>query len=233
MNFTKKNHKLLKNNRSFVSKKIVLIILTLTLTTSLLTAQSIDFGAKAGLNYNFGGDLSEIKTELGNNAKNLISGADNKAGFHLGMWAKFDVLGLYVRPEFVYTQLNNSYDNTNRNVNTKFQTKKIDIPILIGAKIVGTLHVFAGPSFQFITKTDFSQSDFTNIKKKDFTAGLQLGAGLDLGRIGVDVRWEKGFSNDVDGEFANTNINVDNRPNQIIFSLSYKLNDNGNGRRRR
>jgi len=214
-------------------RKLVLTVLTLTLTTSLLFAQSIDFGAKAGLNYNFGGDLSKVSTEVGNSFSNLISGADSKAGFHIGLWAKIDVLGLYVRPEFVYTQLNNSYNNANHNVNTKFQTKKIDIPILIGAKIIGPLHVFAGPSFQFITKTDFSQNDFTNIKKKDFTAGLQLGAGLDLGRIGVDVRWEKGFSNDVDGEFANTNIKVDNRPNQIIFSLSYKLNDNGNSRRRR
>jgi len=214
-------------------RKLVLTVLTLTLTTSLLFAQSIDFGAKAGLNYNFGGDLSKVSTEVGNSFSNLISGADSKAGFHIGLWAKIDVLGLYVRPEFVYTQLNNSYNNANHNVNTKFQTKKIDIPILIGAKIIGPLHVFAGPSFQFITKTDFSQSDFTNIKKKDFTAGLQLGTGLDLGRIGVDVRWEKGFSNDVDGEFANTNIKVDNRPNQIIFSLSYKLNDNGNSRRRR
>ncbi|HBK71755.1 MAG TPA: hypothetical protein DDZ39_08905 [Flavobacteriaceae bacterium] len=213
-------------------KKIVLTVLTLTLTTSLLFAQSIDFGAKAGLNYNFGGDLSEVSTEVGNSFNNLISGADSKAGFHLGLWAKMDVLGLYIRPELVYTQLNNSYDNSAQAVNTNFTTKKIDIPILIGAKIAGPLHVFAGPSFQYITKTGFSQSDFTNIKKKDFTAGLQIGAGLDFGKLGIDVRWEKGFSNDVDGEFANTNINVDNRPNQIIFGLSFKLNDNNSRRRR-
>jgi len=214
-------------------KKLVLTVLTLTLTTSLLVAQSIDFGAKAGLNYNFGGDLSEVSSEVGNNAKNLISGADNKAGYHLGLWAKIDVLGLYIRPELVYTQLNNSYSNANQAVNTDFKTKKIDIPILIGGKIIGPLHAFAGPTFQYITNSDFSQNEFTNIKKKDFTAGLQIGAGLDFGRLGVDVRWEKGFSNDVDGEFANTNINVDNRPNQIIFGLSYKFNDNGNSRRRR
>ncbi len=214
-------------------RKLVLIVLTLTLTTSLLVAQNIDFGAKAGINYNFGGDLSEVSSGVDNNFNNLISGADSKAGFHLGLWAKIDVLGLYVRPELVYTQLNNTYSNSGQNVNTDFKTKKIDIPILIGAKIMGPLHVFAGPSFQYITKSDFSQNEFTNIKKKDFTAGLQIGAGLDFGKLGVDVRWEKGFSNDVDGEFANTTINVDNRPNQIIFGLSYKFNDSGKSRRRR
>jgi len=214
-------------------RKLVLTVLTLTLTTFLLTAQNIDFGAKAGLNYNFGGDLSEVSSEIENNVKNVISGADNKAGFHLGLWAKVDILGLYLRPELVYTQLNNSYNNLTENVNTDFKTKKIDIPILIGGKVIGPLHVFAGPTFQYITNSDFSQIEFTNIKKKDFTAGLQIGAGLDFGRLGIDVRWEKGFSNDVDGKFASTNINVDNRPNQIIFGLSYQFNDNGNSRRRR
>ena len=45
-------------------KKLVLTILTLTLI-NVSFAQKIDFGAKAGLNYNFGGDLSEVSTEVG------------------------------------------------------------------------------------------------------------------------------------------------------------------------
>ncbi len=205
-------------------KKLVLTILTLTLI-NVSFAQKIDFGAKAGLNYNFGGDLSEVSSEIGNSFENLIAGADNKAGFHVGFWAKFDVLGLYIRPELVYTQLNNSYTSVAEGVDTDFKTNKIDIPILVGVKVAGPLHLFAGPSFQYITKSDFSQNDFQNIKTNDFTAGLQIGAGLELGKLGIDVRWEKGFSNDVDGEFATTNISVDNRPNQIIFGLSYRFNE--------
>ena len=188
-------------------------------------AQKIDFGVKGGLNYNFGGDLSEIISEVGNNAENLISGADGKAGFHVGIWTKVDVLGLYIRPELIYTQLNNSYNNSSFNVNTDFKTNKIDIPILIGAKIAGPLHIFGGPSFQYITNSSFSQDIFINVEKQDFTAGLQLGLGLELGKLGLDVRWEKGFDNDVDGELATTRIKVDNRPNQIIFGLSYRFTE--------
>jgi len=205
-------------------KKLVLTVLTLTLI-NVSFAQKIDFGAKAGLNYNFGGDLSEVSSEVGNSFENLIAGADNKAGFHIGLWAKARLLGFYVRPELVYTQLNNSYSNSAESVDTDFKTSKIDIPILIGVKVVGPLHIFAGPSFQYITKSEFDQNDFTNVKKKDLTAGLQIGTGLELGKLGVDVRWEKGFSNDVDGEFFNTDIRVDNRPNQIIFGLSYRFNE--------
>ena len=211
-------------------RKLVLTLLTLTLTSSLVFAQKIDFGLKGGLNYNFGGDLSEVVSEVGSNAENLISGADNKAGFHLGLWSRIHFLGLYLRPEINYTQLNNSYSNPDENVNTDFKTKKIDIPILLGTKIIGPVHVFVGPSIQYITKSDFSQSEFENITTNDFSVGLQIGTGLELGRFGLDVRWEKGFSNDLKGDLdngiLNTGIEVDNRPNQIIFGLSYRFNDN-------
>jgi hypothetical protein len=225
MNFSKKNHELNKPTLSNVSKKLVLTVLAITLTTTLLFSQKIDFGAKAGLNYNFAGDLSEVITETGNSFENLLAGADNKAGFHIGLWTKVRLLGFYIRPELVYTQLNNSYNNVAQSINTDFKTKKIDIPILFGIKVIGPLHIFAGPTFQYITKSEFVQDDFINIKKKDFTAGLQIGTGLEIGKIGLDVRWEKGFSNDVDGEFYSSNIRVDNRPNQIIFGLSYRFNE--------
>ncbi|MEZ4840801.1 MAG: outer membrane beta-barrel protein [Flavobacteriaceae bacterium] len=214
-------------------KKLVLTVLTLTLTTTISFAQMIDFGAKAGLNYNFGGDLSEVFQETGDSFENVITGADNKAGFHVGLWTKIHVLGFYIRPEVVYTELNNSYNDPYNDIpeefiDTDLKTKKVDIPILIGAKVAGPLHIFGGPSFQYISKTNFNQAEFENIKTKDFTAGLQLGAGLEFGRLGIDVRWEKGFENDVDGEFLNSNIRVDNRPNQIIFGLSYRFNDRSN-----
>ena len=60
-------------------KKVFVTLLTLTLCTTLSYAQKIDWGAKAGLNYNFGGDLSEVIGEVGNTAENILAGADNKA----------------------------------------------------------------------------------------------------------------------------------------------------------
>ncbi len=208
-------------------KKLVLTILTLTLI-NVSFAQKIDFGAKAGLNYNFGGDLSDLLTGTTDAFEDISAGADDKAGFHIGFWAKVNLLGFYVRPEISYAQLNNSYASSGETLNTDFKTSKIDIPILIGAKIIGPLRLFAGPSFQYILNTDFSQSDITGIDTDDFSVGLQLGAGLELGKLGVDVRWEKGFSNDLDGKFRDTDFNVDNRPNQIVFGLSYRFNERRN-----
>ena len=204
-------------------KKLVLTVLILALPTAIFA--QVDFGLKGGVNYNFTGDLSQAFQETGDNAVDVITtGADNKAGFHLGLWTRINFSGLYIRPELVYTELNSSYNNSFEDINTDFKTKKIDIPVLLGAKVIGPLHIFGGPSFQYVTKSNFSQDEFTNIKTKDFTAGLQLGLGLEFGRLGIDARWEKGFENDVDGQFLNSSINVDNRPNQIIFGISYRLN---------
>jgi len=205
-------------------RKLVLTILTLTLTTTFLFAQNIDFGAKAGLNYNFGGDLKEFIDDLGTSGEDIITGADNRAGYHVGFWMKAHFLGLYLRPEVIYTELNNTYVSQS-SLTTDFKTKKLDIPILIGTKIIGPVHFYAGPSLQYILKSDFSSSEIGNIDTKDFTVGLQIGTGVELGRLGIDVRWEKGFSNDLDGKFLTTDINVDNRPNQIVFGLSYRFND--------
>lgn len=204
-------------------KKVFLTILTITFLN--FSFAQIDWGAKAGLNYNFGGDLTEFFPGAADGVENIITGADDKAGFHVGLWTKFRFAGLYVRPELVYTQLNNSYNSSSpNNLDTDFKTNKIDVPILLGAKVIGPLHIFGGPAFQYITKSDL-RSDIENIDTNDFSVGLQLGTGLELGRLGVDVRWEKGFSNDLDGQFLNTQIDVDNRPNQIIFGLSYRFNE--------
>lgn len=222
MNLLKKNHTLNQPNLSTVSKAVLTV---LAITFINISFAQVDFGIKGGVNYNFGGDLKEIPSSIGSSAENLITSADAKAGFHAGIWAKVNFLGIYLRPELVYTELNNTYGSntrTNRN-EADFKTRKIDIPVLIGTKIAGPLHIFAGPSLQYITNTKFEVDDIKNLKTNDFSVGLQLGAGVELGRLGLDLRWEKGFKNDADGKFLDTDFNVDNRPNQLIFGLSYQL----------
>lgn len=222
MNLLKKNHTLNQPNLSTVSKAVLTVF---AITFINISFAQVDFGIKGGVNYNFGGDLKEIPSSIGSSTENLITSADAKAGFHAGIWAKVNFLGIYLRPELAYTELNNTYGKntlTNRN-DSDFKTKKIDIPILIGAKIIGPLHLFGGPTFQYIMDTDFDVNNLETIKTDDFSVGLQLGAGVNLGRLGIDLRWEKGFNNDANGKFLNTKFDIDNRPNQLIFGLSYQL----------
>ena len=107
---------------------------------------------------------------------------------------------------------------------TDFSFQKIDIPVLFGKKFLGVGNIYIGPSFQYILKQGFSMSNISDVKGDDFTIGIQYGVGIELGKIGLDIRWERGFSS-IESSIieGSTNIEFDTRVNQVIFGLSYKL----------
>lgn len=191
----------------------------------IITAQAqMDFGLKAGVNYDFSGDIKDLGASIESTADDIKHGADIKMGYHMGIWAKFEFLNVFLKPELVYTQIEKEYTSLSSET---IKTKKIDVPIVLGTKIVGPLYLFAGPSFQYILENDFSVTT-SEVAIKDFTVGLNLGAGVELGKLGLELRWEKGLTQDDKAKIiSNLNTNdfvIDNRPNQLIFSLTYKLN---------
>ena len=199
--------------------KKALCIMILTLGISQSSIAQIQFGVKAGINYNNNGDL-----KLTNVVNNAIEGADAKSGFHAGLWfrGKLPILGIYLRPEIVYTQVKSEY--LYKTTSTSYDFKKIDVPVLLGKKIFGIANVFIGPSFQYVLSTDFGLNTVKEISLDQFSLGLQSGFGVELGKLGIDVRWERGLSN-TEANFADgiSNFTIDNRTNQIILGLSYRL----------
>ena len=205
--------------------KKVFLMISLAFAFSQTSTAQLDFGVKAGLNYN-----SESIQETG---QDLFEGAESKTGYHAGIWLRFKlpIIGFYLRPELVYTNLENEllYKITKEaptSQTTSYNFQKIDIPVLIGKKFFGIGNVFAGPSFQYILNSDFSLNDIENVDTDGFTVGLQVGAGIELNNLGIDVRWERGL-NTVESTFlnvsTNTNVTFDTRVNQIIIGLSYKF----------
>ncbi|QTD37833.1 PorT family protein [Polaribacter batillariae] len=199
-----------------MKKVILLICFTFAFAFSQTSNAQIDFGLKGGLNYNNNGDAT-----LKSTGDDLIRGAKSKSGYHLGVWTRFKVpvVGLYLRPELVYTQVNSEYNDSNNDI-TDYKFKKIDVPVLLGKKFLGFANAFIGPSFQYIIDDNFKFSNLTTDDFDKFSVGLQMGIGVEFGRLGVDVRWERGLSK-TEAKFAN--VSVDNRTNQIIFGLSLRL----------
>lgn len=206
----------MKNLKSTLhaSKKTFLLALFLVSISSFTYAQSATgFGIKGGLNYNANGDYFE-SAEI--NAKN----PDRNVGYHIGLFGKVGNQ-IYFKPELVYTSTKSDYDNES------FEMQKLDAPLLVGIKVLGPVSVFAGPSFQYILDSDFNGITIDDIEN-DFSVGLNFGIGLNINKLGIDLRYERGFSENEATFIGNNGVGsiesrIDTRPNQLILSLSLLL----------
>ncbi len=195
-----------------------LFVITLLLIGGTMMAQQASFGIKGGLNYGSAGEYNSM-VEGVQDLPSSIDG-ENKTGFHLGVYTKLGILGIFLQPELVYTQLNTQYSTFDYKIN------KIDAPVLLGFGIIGPLHIKAGPSFQYILSNELEN---TNLEigeaENDISVGYQLGAGLNIGRLGFDVRYEGAFTeNTAFSKEASENFSIDSRPSQWILSASYSFN---------
>ena len=199
-----------------------LMILTFIFTGISLSAQNASFGIKGGLNYGATGEYESFSDVAGDFPSSFEDG-ENKTGFHAGVFAQFEILGIFIQPELMYTELNTEYSAFD------YKLSKIDAPVLLGLNILGPLNIKAGPSFQYILNNEIDGSDLEiDDVEKDITVGYQLGAGLDLGRLGFDIRYEGAFQDNIaeGGSIASdfsSRFAIDSRPSQWILSLSYTL----------
>lgn len=197
----------------YLQKTALSAVLFTFLSITISAQNGSSFGLKGGLNYGANGNYFE---SIDANAKN----PERNTGYHIGIFGKIGD-NLYFRPELVYTANKSDYDSK------IFSIKKIDVPLLVGLNVLGPLNVFAGPSFQYILDTDFSGINITDIEK-EFSVGLNFGIGINFNRIGIDLRYERGFTKN-EASFINNNLGqdvlsrIDTRPNQLILSLSVAL----------
>jgi hypothetical protein len=207
-----------------MKKRTVLFSIAFLASILLMNAQS-DYGIKAGLNYNSNGDLKEFTSEVNQIYKNDGKG---KSGFNIGFYGKLDLGPIYIRPELIYTKTTSEYE-LNSTVED-YKISKLDVPVLVGIKLIGPIHVFAGPAFQYYLNNDLKGINISDVEN-DFSVGMNIGASIELGRIGIDVRYERGLSEN-EANWTNTSVGntftLDSRPEQIIFNLSYSLSKTKN-----
>jgi hypothetical protein len=192
-------------------KKIVLTSIIFIATIYLATAQvvpSFQFGLKGGVN------LSSL-------SKTGTLNASNQAGYLGGLWARFGALGFNFQPEAYVTSKNvNLMDN---GVQTQAKFTSVDVPLLFGGKI-GAFGLggrfYTGPVVSFAINKDQSYSSAaSNIVKlnyKDQNYAWQIGAGLDIRDLSVDLRYEAGLSSQTYGP-GSTKINLFN------LTLGYRI----------
>ncbi len=186
------------------------IVLCAFLLGAFVTSNAqIEWGIKGGVNYSSNGDLIS-------EGQSIIDNPDSNVGYHIGLFSKFGGR-IYLRPELFYTQISSDYNGKT------FKMKKIDVPVLVGLKVIGPLHVFLGPSLQFIIDTDLEDITLGDVES-NFTVGGVGGIGLQFGKLGIDVRYETGFTENQVAFLGEGVVGrLDTRPQQIILGASFRF----------
>ncbi len=99
---------------------------------------------------------------------------------------------------------------------------RMDVPVLVGVKL-GTFRLGLGPVGSIIVSDQSDLTDITGYEAtlKSATFGYQLGAGLDIWKLGIDLRYEGNLTKLGDQlDIGGHTINLDNRVRQIIISLA-------------
>jgi len=142
--------------------------------------------------------------------------ADN--GMMLGAFARINIKKWYIQPELNYVKRKSSFDSSllGADIFPEIETKSIDIPVLLGYKIVKLplfkLRAFAGPVASF--NIDDNLKDFVldgasefDPKVKNAVWNAKFGAGIDVWKLTLDVDYEVGLS-DVAEDLKGNMVNV-------------------------
>jgi len=198
---------------------LAVFLLSFAVTFAQDDDKKLSLGVTAGFNYNSNGEYV-TEGSLVEIAKQFDS--EKKTGYHAGIYINYNMTGMYIRPEVLYTKTKSTYDNSD------FDQTKIEVPILVGFDIVKPVSIFVGPSFQYVLENNFEGFDVNNIDvQSDLAVNFQAGIALQLhSQIKVDIRYEKGISNNILTIKDDTNNvigSLNTKPEQIILSISLSL----------
>jgi len=210
---------------SFKKKtKLNKIFLIIFLIYSSIYSQ-IEYGLKGGISFNSKLNIS-ANIESIDNAINIF---ESRNGIHFGGFAKLSIGNFFIRPEIIYSKIDNSYNIPDilvktKNVITDFSQNKIDMPILIGYKFYRIVNAFAGPRFEYIGKVKYDNLNVDDLKDKIET-GLQYGIGIKFGKIEVDLRVERGFSKNeikfMENQIGEKNQYISSQGKLYLLGISY------------
>lgn len=200
-------------------KKVLLIVILFSFTTSFAQDKMFSAGFTAGFNYNSNG---EYTTEGSATVIAEQFESEKKTGYFGGIYLQFNMTGMYLRPEVLYTKTKSQYNNND------FNQTKIEVPVLLGFDIVKPVSFFVGPSFQYVLQNELQDVDVENIDiESELAVNFQAGLAIQAhSQFRVAIRYEKGISNNLLTIKDDTNGvlgSIDTKPEQIILSFSLKL----------
>ncbi|KAA6430356.1 PorT family protein [Dyadobacter flavalbus] len=235
-----------------ILKKVACICLLCICAVSTAKAQKkgFAFGIKGGVNLSrlTMGDVFTTRYDdngnpyLGYDGKevkdNLKQSFSTRTGAVGGIYMRFGRT-IFIQPEVLVSTKGGSFEivqmdreqPVSKIVNIKYSN--IDVPLLIGLK-GGPIRILAGPVTSFRIgdnqrlRDAFKQytSDLNNALS-EASFGYQLGAGIDIGNISLDVRKEGSFTNlasfQVNGQSVGGDASIKQKISSWQVTLGLKL----------
>lgn len=208
-------------------KKIILLVTLLIFVKTGSVFAQISFGIKGGVNF------SQLKTDFESQSvgANLKQSLDTKTGYVGGVYFRIGKT-FFVQPELIFSAKGGSLNLLKSGSSTDYETVKIDytsldVPLLIGYKL-GPLRINAGPVASFKVSNSISD-DLKNYSNnigdsfKNASYGYQAGAGIDLGSLSVDLRYEGSLSDISSVVDLSKSVNYSQKGNLWQMTLGYKI----------
>jgi len=197
----------------------------------------LNFGIKAA--YNSSLSFSNVNSVV-TGAYNLNNvTAEMWNNFQAGIFARIGFNKIYFQPELLYSIQKKNYTltlndliNNDVTVNKFINISTIDVPLLLGYKIIDlkilNLRTFAGPKLRFdyssnsprFTKVSGGNFDpnslLSSVKKAQL--GFDMGVGVDLLMLTLDVRYNL-IGNMYDAKLSDFNL----PSNTFVISLGWKI----------
>ena len=205
-------------------KKIILaLVLLLTVATGTSFGQlNIKIGPKVGFN------ASQLHTNLDSISSQF------KSGFQFGIFVRLGKK-VYLQPELYYTTEGGVFKSNSSSIKQWEQNIKLgslDVPVLIGVSFINSellnVRILAGPLASFIVNKKISETGVTgpiqdaNIKNVNWY--IQAGAGVDIWKFTLDVRYQIGLNKMIsDVDFNSKTVNFNTSNNVWVVSLGFKF----------
>lgn len=165
------------NHKPKVMKKLI-FLLGFVAINYISFGQRIDIGIKGGVNFSKL-EIPDIHTS-------------NKTGYHLGAYSLFKFGNLGLQPEFIFSQQGSKVDLGD------WDTKYINIPIILKLYLGGGFNLQAGPQFGFLNKAELDGNSIKDdLKNADVSIGLGAGWDTPIG-LKLDARYNLGVTDNSD-----------------------------------
>jgi len=172
--------------------------------------------------------------KIGYSASKLSTDFDDikesaKSNFQAGIFFRFGKK-LYLQPEIYYATSGGTFKVEGTDLQEEIKLKNLCVPVLVGFKIINAkvinLRVMAGPVANFILDktvdaSDLIQDPLQDSDFKNIAWGIDVGAGVDVLFLTLDLRYEFGLNNIYDPPSGTEAQSI--KSNVFIVSLGFKI----------